>query len=414
MTLANGSRIGISTTTGTAARGQSVNCLILDELAFIDTHLVEPFWKSVYPIISSSKKSKIFIASTPNGTENLFYNLYNGAETGDNGWTPERIDWWEVPGRDEEWKNQTIKTLGSSETFDQEFGNVFLQTGESVIDEELLEILRLTVKKPSHVLEDGHYKLWSTPEDDHIYSVGVDISEGVGLASSVIQILDITDLTNIIQVGVYAHDKISPYNFTTKLHEILQQWGAPLALIERNNCGAQVVDTLRNKYGYKGIVTYMPSSKKIDPNRLGVLAHTNTKYKGVVNMRYWMNHLKCVSIQDTATVHELKNFVRYPNGTWRHRAGTDLYDDRVMSLIWGLMILETSITSQYLEIVKMDDNDKPLIVRPLDYGIQAFQRSTISNFSEFSESNIMPIAFGGQSDDLGEIEDLHADGWKTL
>jgi len=414
MTLANGSRIGISTTTGTAARGQSVNCLILDELAFIDTHLVEPFWKSVYPIISSSKKSKIFIASTPNGTENLFYNLYNGAETGDNGWTPERIDWWEVPGRDEEWKNQTIKTLGSSETFDQEFGNVFLQTGESVIDEELLEILRLTVKKPSHVLEDGHYKLWSTPEDDHIYSVGVDISEGVGLASSVIQILDITDLTNIIQVGVYAHDKISPYNFTTKLHEILQQWGAPLALIERNNCGAQVVDTLRNKYGYEGIVTYMPSSKKIDPNRLGVLAHTNTKYKGVVNMRYWMNHLKCVSIQDTATVHELKNFVRYPNGTWRHRAGTDLYDDRVMSLIWGLMILETSITSQYLEIVKMDDNDKPLIVRPLDYGIQAFQRSTISNFSEFSESNIMPIAFGGQSDDLGEIEDLHADGWKTL
>ena len=65
VTLANGTRIGISTTTGTAARGQSVNVLILDELAFIEPHLVDDFWKSVYPIVSSSKKSKIFIAASP-------------------------------------------------------------------------------------------------------------------------------------------------------------------------------------------------------------------------------------------------------------------------------------------------------------------------------------------------------------
>jgi len=51
VTLANGTRIGISTTTGTAARGQSVNCLILDELAFIEPNLVDDFWKSVYPIV---------------------------------------------------------------------------------------------------------------------------------------------------------------------------------------------------------------------------------------------------------------------------------------------------------------------------------------------------------------------------
>ena len=75
MVLANGTRIGISTTTGTAARGQSINVLILDELAFIEPHLVEEFWKSVYPIVSSSKKSKIFIASTANGTGNLFYTI---------------------------------------------------------------------------------------------------------------------------------------------------------------------------------------------------------------------------------------------------------------------------------------------------------------------------------------------------
>jgi len=43
MTLGNGSNIGISTTSSDAGRGSSVNCLILDELAFIDNHLVEEF-----------------------------------------------------------------------------------------------------------------------------------------------------------------------------------------------------------------------------------------------------------------------------------------------------------------------------------------------------------------------------------
>lgn len=111
-------------------------CVLLDELAFIDNHLVEEFWASVYPIISSSKKSKIFVASTPNGTGNLFHELYEGAMETDpekhNGWKAERVDWWEVPGRDEKWKARTIREMGSREKFDQEFGNCV--TGESTLD----------------------------------------------------------------------------------------------------------------------------------------------------------------------------------------------------------------------------------------------------------------------------------------
>ena len=120
MVLANGTRIGISTTTGTAARGQSINVLILDELAFIEPHLVEEFWKSVYPIVSSSKKSKIFIASTANGTGNLFYNLYSGADTGKNGWACDKILWNEIPGRDEKWRRDTVATIGSLDAFNQD------------------------------------------------------------------------------------------------------------------------------------------------------------------------------------------------------------------------------------------------------------------------------------------------------
>jgi len=131
MSLANGCRIGISTTTGTAARGQSINVLVLDELAFIESHLVDEFWKSVYPIVSSSKKSKIFIASTANGTGNLFHKLYTGAEENQNGWECDKILWNEIPGRDDKWKRETIATIGSIDAFNQEFNCV---TGNTLVD----------------------------------------------------------------------------------------------------------------------------------------------------------------------------------------------------------------------------------------------------------------------------------------
>lgn len=411
MTLANGSRVGISTTTGTAARGQSVNCLILDELAFIEPHLVEPFWNSVYPIISSSKKSKIFIASTPNGTENLFFKLYSGASNSKNGWSAERIDWWEVPGRDEAWKNQTIQTMGSEEVFRQEFGNEFLETGESVLDEEIMNRLEMTVRSPIHVLEDGQYNIYENPKPhERIYSVGVDVGEGVGQASSVVQIFDITDLTQIRQAAVYRSNIINPYNFTAKLHELLQHWGSPLALIERNNCGAQVVDNLSNIFQYENIVTYN-NVKKIDHTRKGVIAHTNTKYKGVMNMRYWVNELQSVILHDSQTLHELKNFVRYPNGTWKAREGADLHDDTVMSMIWSLMILENTVAEMYFTINQRDDNGRPLSLTPIyDYQDTDSTLSIIDDTFDGS-SSFLPVHMGMDSV-YNDISDLESNGWE--
>lgn len=130
MTLENGSRIGITTTTGTAARGQSVNCLVIDEMAFIEPHLVEEFWKSVFPVITSSKKSKVFVCSTANGTGNLFHTLYTGAEEGTNGWGYDRILWNEVPGRDEKWAANTKQAIGSIDAWRQEFESC---SGETLV-----------------------------------------------------------------------------------------------------------------------------------------------------------------------------------------------------------------------------------------------------------------------------------------
>jgi hypothetical protein len=95
LTFDNDSSIGVSTTTTTAVRGESISVLIIDEMGFIENYLIEEFWSSVIPVVSSGKKTKIFAVSTPNGTDNKFYEIYSKAETGQSAWKAERVDWFE-------------------------------------------------------------------------------------------------------------------------------------------------------------------------------------------------------------------------------------------------------------------------------------------------------------------------------
>lgn len=113
-----------SAMTSPAVRGRTGGLLILDECAFVEANMMSQFWTGAYPIVSSSKKSKVFMVSTPNGTGNLFYDIYSNAELNKNGWTPFRIDWFEVPGRDENWKKIQMESFNNdSRKFAQEFGN---------------------------------------------------------------------------------------------------------------------------------------------------------------------------------------------------------------------------------------------------------------------------------------------------
>jgi hypothetical protein len=411
----NGSRISISTTTGSAARGASINCIIIDEMAFIEPEsILEDFWRSVFPTISRSKKSKVLIASTPNGTGNLFHKLVDGAEKGDNGFVYERVIWSEVPGRDEKWKHEQLRALGSMESFLQEYECQFLSLGDSSIDEELFYDLSQKCTEPKIVLDEGHYKIWEEPDASRTYVAGVDISEGVGIDASVIQIFDITDLKEIKQVAVYHNNQIPPLEFTNKLHSILRNWGSPLALIERNNCGAQVVDRLAFDIGYEKVVSYGAKvANRVRP-QMGMIAHTNTKYKGVMNMRYFINEMRVVEFRDIQTLKELKDFVRYPNGVWKAKGGS--HDDRVMSLIYALYILEKELTERYFEILEVDEQGKPSAIAPMDFGIAMFENPTSIYLDNevvgLNTNSINPIVFGGNgTEQISEMDGLIAEGW---
>jgi hypothetical protein len=89
------------------------------------------------------------------------------------------------------------------------------------------------------------------------------------------------------------------------------------------------------------------------------------RFASITNMRYWINTLQVVHVNDTDTIKELETFIRYPNGTYRKKNDT-YFDDRVMSLVWGLFMLETEVCQQYFEVVDFDTQNKPLKITPLD------------------------------------------------
>lgn len=415
--LANGSKISITTTASTAGRGKSCNCLILDELAHIDDSLVRKFWASAFPVISSSKKSKVLIASTPDGTGNLFHELWSGAidSRSWNGWHAERVDWWDVPGRDDEWKRLTLAQCGSQEVFDQEFGCEFLDVGDNMLSEASIQRIEATLQEPKWEMEDGAYLLWEDPNPERIYVAGVDVSEGIGQAASCIQIFDVTDLTEITQVATYHSRTIGPYEFKTKLVEIMKHWGNPLVAVERNKDGAGIIDDMIRDDGYENIVTYRDkSSTKYD--KQGVHAHTNTKHKGVVNMRYWLIDRMVVNIRDRNFLKELKTFVRFPNGTWGHVKDGNSWDDRIMSAIWALILLDNGVCERYFDIKQFDDNNKPLIIELMDYKVKYFMNPSGLEIGD-QESAPLPFVYGtnnthdSRSDDIQELE---SQGWELV
>jgi hypothetical protein len=412
--LENGSRISISTTTGTAGRGSAANLLFIDEADWIEPHLLNEFWASVYPIISSSMKSKIIMASTPRDTAGLFYRLYNGSIKGENEWQSLKILWNEVPGRTEKWKQQTIASLSDVSMWRREFECEFDEVGESALDKELFDQMKKYTLEPMYILDEGKYSLWEKPNDEKIYVAGVDVAEGVGKDATVVQILDITDPKRIKQVAVYHNNKITPTEFTPKLREILQHWGDPLAMIERNNCGGQVVDNLKKDYNYENIVNWgVDRVANRTSNKLGIIAHTNTKYHGVMNQRYWINIEKRVQINDVATVLELNDFVRSKAGTWSAKNGS--HDDRVMSLIWALMVLHEDIAPVYFDIVEKDGNGKPVIIKSIDYGIKYFMNplSIYGNEKDGLGGDALPSFMGGISQiENPDIDDLFNQGWR--
>ncbi len=160
ISLENGTRIIAAGTSSDSISGETVSLLYIDEVAKIPRHVADDFFTATYPVIASGKSSKIIMISTPVGL-NHFYDFWIKAVRGDNQFYPIKVPWWDVPGRDDEWKKRTISDIGKTK-FSQEFSCKFLGSSETLIDSDDLE--RMDIREPVVDKWNGLLKIYEPPK----------------------------------------------------------------------------------------------------------------------------------------------------------------------------------------------------------------------------------------------------------
>lgn len=154
--FSNGTKIVSAATSNSSIRGQSMNIIYLDELAFIQNDT--EFFASTYPVISAGETTKVIITSTPNGM-NLFYKLWSESKSGKNSFVNLEFLWHHHPQRGEAWKLETLRNI-SQKQFDQEFNCVVGETLVTVRDTDTGEVRNISIEELYHlVLKDATYEI---------------------------------------------------------------------------------------------------------------------------------------------------------------------------------------------------------------------------------------------------------------
>ena len=120
----NGTYIFVGAYSRRSICGKTVDLMVFDEMAFCDVRVLHDFVVSVFPVQAAHINTQTILLSTPNGY-NDFYEIYQHALEGKSSFIATRIQYDEVPGRDEEWKNRMIRYYGQK-FFDQEYDTQFL------------------------------------------------------------------------------------------------------------------------------------------------------------------------------------------------------------------------------------------------------------------------------------------------
>lgn len=317
--FSNNSRIIAASTSGSSIRGMSVNLLFLDEFAFVER--ASEFYTSTYPVISAGKDTKVIITSTANGIGNTFHRIWEGAVQGTNEFKPFTVNWYDVPGRDEEWKRQTIANTSQLQ-FDQEFGNTFFGTGDTLIS--AASLMELRVKQPIRIMENGSLLIYKEPCAGHEYIITVDVSKGRGQDYSTFTVIDVTERP-FKQVAVYRNNLISPILFPNIIYKYAVVYNKGYVVIESNDQGGIVCNGLYHDLEYENI-HIEPTAKS---GSIGIEMNRKTKRLGCSGIKDLIEERK-LDICDEQTIMEISTFVAKAQS---FEASEGNHDDLMMNLV---------------------------------------------------------------------------------
>lgn len=339
--LENGSAVVTAATTGSALRGGSYNLIYLDEFAFIPSNMQEEFFRSVYPVISSGKTTKIVITSTPNGM-NYFYKIWMDSVEDRNEYERVEINWWDTPGRDEKWKEQTIKNTSELQ-FQQEFECEFLGSSNTLIRASVLR--RLVPITPLE--ENQHLKVYERPDKTRQYAMVLDTSHGLGNDYSAGIIFDITTTPYTI-AAVYRNNDIPPMLLPDVVFNLGKQYNYCPILVETNDIGQQVADILYHDLEYENLIFGTQNERDgqiisggFAGRRMHYGVRTNKQVKriGCANLKNIVESDKLI-IQDYNLIYELSRFIAVRQS---YEADEGATDDLVMCCVLFAWMINQNI-----------------------------------------------------------------------
>ena len=330
--LENGSKILASATSSSAVRGGSFNMIFLDEFAYVPHEVAEEFFSSVYPTISSGKSTKVLIVSTPKGL-NMFHKLWSDSVEGKNSYAPVEIHWSDVPGRDEEWKEETIANT-SEEQFRVEFECEFIGSENTLIRPQKLR--EMTFKEPVSTTEEG-IRVYEEPQEGREYTMCVDVSRGTGGDYHAFTILDVSECPYRI-VCAFTNNQIPPMVLPNLLYRLGVKYNYAPMLVEVNDIGGQVADILHYDLEYENLVmtrTRAGKGQEIGSgfgtvkSKLGIKTSQSVKKIGCSMIKELIESDRII-IPDLDTVRELTTFISKGSS---YQAEPGHHDDLVMTLV---------------------------------------------------------------------------------
>ena len=328
--LENGSKIFAYATSADGVRGGAYNLIFLDEFAFVPHNMAQDFFQSTYPVISSGQTTKVIIVSTPNGL-NQFYKMWTDAIEGRSTYKPLEVHWSQVPGRDENWKNETIRNT-SEEQFRVEFETEFIGSSATLISGTKLRSLAFH----NPISSDEGLDIYEQPIPGRLYICTVDCAEGVEADYSTINVVDVTQ-TPYRQVAKYRNNKLPLLFFPTIIYSVAKKYNEAYALIETNNIGQQVVDILHYDLEYENIYKLEHHHIKGQSISAGFRRSTSFGIKttksvmkiGCANLKTLIENDKLI-INDFDTIAEMNTFSRVRDS---YSAEEGNNDDLVMGLV---------------------------------------------------------------------------------
>ncbi len=393
MKFDNGCRLFSQATTKTSAIGFTIHLLYADEFAHINRNFIVPFYRSIFPTLSSSDISRIIITSTPNKF-NLFYELYMGAMEGKNDYKAMVVPWYKVAGRDEEWKQREIANLGGNEElFNQEYGCQFLTSSSMLLSGSIVRFLEKIKKqyiwqeneKMNELVENYGDLLWDDKfdfnninnNDKFIFSI--DLSDGVGKDYTVCNIFKIepvsiaqfkkrkrikdeTDMFRLRQIGIWRSNIYSINEFASILSalvfDIFNSDNVKIVL-EINFKGDLLIEYMskhRNYYSNIFLHTqHSSSNKQLNP---GVKIKRDNKDIYVSELKTLIQN-KYIIINEKNTIEEIENFGLDKDGRYRGQMG---HDDCAMTLVNLVAFINSN---SYGEIIEDMIDIQPAIYRKI-------------------------------------------------